>query len=45
MRASVRTTADLYVHSIRGKDVAAAQSWDDIMQRSGTEAEKSKTVN
>src|SRR6266567_2533760 len=31
--SSVRTTADIYSHAIRGKDHAAAQSWDDIMQR------------
>ncbi|HEY1757125.1 MAG TPA: tyrosine-type recombinase/integrase [Bryobacteraceae bacterium] len=43
--SSVRTTADIYSHAIRGKDHAASQSWDDIMQRSRAEAEKSKTVN
>ena len=44
--SSVRTTADIYSHAIRGKDHAAAQSWDDIMQRSRSgEDEKSKTVN
>jgi integrase len=43
--SSVRTTADIYSHAIRGKDHAAAQSWDDIMQRSRAEAEKSKSVN
>ena len=31
--SSVRTTADIYSHAIRGKDHASAQSWDDIMQR------------
>jgi integrase len=31
--SSVRTTADIYSHAIRGKDHAAAQCWDDIMQR------------
>ena len=30
---------------IRGKDLAAAQCWDDIMQRSRVPAEKSKIVN
>jgi hypothetical protein len=39
----VRTTADIYSHAIRGKDHAAAQSWDDIMQRE--RGEKSKGVN
>jgi integrase len=43
--SSVRTTADIYSHAIRGKDHAAAQCWDDIMQRSRGEAEKSRTVN
>jgi integrase len=43
--SSVRTTADIYSHAIRGKDHAAAQCWDDIMQRARGEAEKSKTVN
>jgi hypothetical protein len=42
---AVRTTADIYSHAIRGKDHAAAQCWDDIMQRARGEAEKSKTVN
>ena len=41
--ASVRTTADIYSHAIRGKDHAAAQCWDDIMQRA--RAEKSSGVN
>jgi len=43
--SSVRTTADIYSHAIRGKDHAAAQCWDDIMQRARSETEKSKTVN
>jgi integrase len=42
-RSSVRTTADIYSHAIRGKDHAAAQSWDQIMQRA--RAEKSMGVN
>ncbi|HLJ46571.1 MAG TPA: tyrosine-type recombinase/integrase [Bryobacteraceae bacterium] len=41
--SSVRTTADIYSHAIRGKDHAAAQCWDDIMQRS--RAEKATGVN
>ena len=32
-------------HAIRGKDHAAAQCWDDIMQRARGETEKSKTVD
>jgi integrase len=43
--SSVRTTADIYSHAIRGKDRAAAQRWDDIMQRGREEAERVKTVN
>jgi hypothetical protein len=39
----VRTTADIYSHAIRGKDHAAAQCWDDIMQRA--RGEKSTGVN
>jgi integrase len=41
--SSVRTTADIYSHAIRGKDHAAAQTWDDIMQR--TRAEKPAGIN
>lgn len=41
--SSVRTTADIYSHAIRGKDHAAAQCWDEIMQRA--RAEKPKGVN
>jgi len=35
--SSVRKTADIYSHAIRGKDHAAALCWDDIMQRSRSE--------
>ena len=35
--SSVRTTADIYSHAIRGKDHAAALCWDDIMQRARRE--------
>ena len=41
--SSVRTTADIYSHAIRGKDHAAALSWDTIMQRA--RGEESKGVN
>jgi integrase len=41
--SSVRTTADIYSHAIRGKDHAAAQTWDDIMQRARNK--KSSGVN
>jgi integrase len=41
--SSVVTTANIYAHAIRGKDRAAAQSWDGIMQRA--RAQKSTGVN
>ena len=41
--SSVRTTADIYSHAIRGKDHAAARCWDEIMQRA--RSEKSTGVN
>jgi integrase len=31
--SSVATTAAIYSHAIRGKDRAAAQVWDDLMQQ------------
>jgi integrase len=43
--SSVRTTADIYSHAIRGKDHEAAQCWDEIMERGRGEAEKSRAVN
>jgi hypothetical protein len=36
-------TAAIYSHAIRGKDRAAAQVWDDLMQQA--RAEKSTGVN
>ena len=41
--SSVRTTADIYSHAIRGKDHAAALCWDNIMQEARNE--KSTDVN
>jgi integrase len=41
--SSVATTAAIYAHAIRGKDRAAAQVWDDVMQQS--RAEKPTGVN
>ena len=35
--SSVRTTADIYSHAIRGKGQAAAQVWDDIKEQARTE--------
>lgn len=34
-------TADIYSHAIRGRDHAAAQCWDDLMQR-GNSSESPK---
>jgi len=31
--ASIRTTADIYAHAMRGADQEAAKRWDDYMQR------------
>ena len=41
--SSVATTAAIYSHAIRGKDRAAAQVWDDLMQQA--RAEKPGAVN
>ena len=41
--SSVATTANIYAHAIRGKDRAAAQTWDSIMQRA--RAEKSTDMS
>jgi len=41
--SSVRTTADIYAHAMRGKDAAAAKVWDAIQESERTE--KSKGVN
>ena len=31
--SSIATTAKIYAHALRGKDVAAAQIWDDIKEQ------------
>jgi len=41
--SSVRTTADIYAHAMRGKDAAAAKVWDAIQESDRTE--KSKGLN
>jgi len=33
--SSVRVTADIYSHALRGRDQEAAQRWDDFMRRNG----------
>src|SRR4051812_11140203 len=43
--SSVRTPGDIYSQTMRCKDRTAALCWDDIMQRSRSEAENSRTVN
>lgn len=41
--SSVRVTADIYSHALRGRDHEAAQRWDDFMSRNGgTRAEELK---
>jgi integrase len=42
--SSVRTTADIYSHAIRGKDREVAEMWDRIMQPA-RDASRSKVVN
>ena len=42
--SSVRTTADIYSHAIRGKDQDAAERFGRIMQ-SAREASRSNVVN
>ena len=42
--SSVRTTADIYSHAIRGKDREVAEMWDKIMLPA-REASRSKVVN
>jgi hypothetical protein len=38
--SNVRTTAEIYSHALRGRDRAAAQVWDNIMQRARCEKPK-----
>jgi site-specific recombinase XerD len=42
--SSVRTTADIYSHALRGKDEEAAEIFGKVMQ-SAREASRSKVVN
>ena len=41
--SSVRTTADIYAHAMRGRDEAAARVWDAIQE--SDHAGRSKSVN
>jgi integrase len=43
--SSVRVTADIYSHAIRGRDQEAARRWDSFMTKHGGSAEKSEEVN
>ncbi len=43
--SSVRTTADIYSHAIRGRDREAARRWDQAMQRQGAQQDRPKMVN
>jgi integrase len=43
--SSIRTTAEIYAHALRGKDRAAADKWDQVMQGGGDTTENTKTVN
>jgi integrase len=33
--SSVRVTADIYTHALRGRDQDAARRWDEFMRRNG----------
>jgi integrase len=43
--SSVRVTADVYSHAIRGRDKEAARSWDEFMRQHGGSREKLNGVN
>jgi integrase len=38
--SSVRTTADVYTHALRGQDDEAARRWDEFQRRSGDDSQK-----
>ncbi len=40
--SSVRVTADIYAHALRGRDQEAARRWDDFMRRNGGVREEAK---
>jgi integrase len=42
--SSVRVTADVYSHAIRGRDKEAARSWDEFMRLHGGREETHKVV-
>ena len=43
--SSVRVTADIYSHALRGRDQEAAQRWDEFMRRNGGSREETNRVN
>jgi integrase len=43
--SSVRVTADIYTHALRGRDQEAARRWDSFMQEHGGSDEDGKPVN
>ncbi len=43
--SSVRVTADIYSHTLRGRDQEAAQRWDKFMERNGGSREEPDAVN
>jgi integrase len=42
--SSVRVTADIYSHALRGRDREAACRWDELMGRAASE-DQPKSVN
>jgi integrase len=43
--SSVRVTAEIYSHAIRGRDRQAADLWDEIKRREGATRQTAKGVN
>jgi integrase len=43
--SSVRVTADIYSHAIRGRDQEAARRWDKFMRQHGGSREEPDAIN
>ncbi len=43
--SSVRVTADIYAHALRGRDREAACKWDELMGRTAASQDQTKPVN
>jgi integrase len=43
--SSVRVTADIYSHALRGRHPEAAQRWDNFMRQHGGSCEEPNGVN